>query len=289
MRFLQRISDYMTLSPHFTGREQSLSIASDRMRRLGIRHLPVVHDGVLCGVLSERDVRLAETLSAVEPAHLSVGAAMGHDLYAVAESTPLAHVVRTMSTHSYGCAVVMERGVVVGVFATNDVLRAASDLLEARGGEQEVLGASEARAVVMTEHAHVHALLLRVDRATHRLRESRVPERDADKVREQARHLRDAIRSYMELKERQLNPMLSNLSGSSKTCGHQLADEHIRLLADTASLASVLQDDDVPTSLAEQLERVLSNLRRDLEREHALLFALDSTSNDQVISDAAAD
>lgn len=290
MRRPSRVADSMTPSSHFTGREQSLSIAAERMRRLSIRNLPVVHDGKLCGVLSERDVALAEALSAVELAQLSVGAVMGRDLYPVEDSAPLAHVVRTMAAHNYGCAVVMERGVVVGVFAASDALRVLSAVLASQSDAQEGLSPSEARAVVLTEHAHVDALLLRTHQAAHRLRSSRDPERDAHRVREQACHLRDAIRSYLDLEERELTPVLSDLTGSSKTTGQHLAQEHVRQIADTAAFAAILDDPELPPSaLAGQLEQLLSNLRRDLEREHALLFALDEASNDQVIGDAAAD
>jgi hypothetical protein len=41
--------------------------------------------------------------------------------------------------------------------------------------------------------------------------------------------------------------------------------------------------------LAQQLEHPLSNLKRDLEREHALLLALEAASNDSIITDAAVD
>lgn len=290
MRRPSKVADSMTQGSHFTGREQSLAIASERMRRLGIRNLPVIHDGALCGVLSERDIALAESLSAGELAQLRVGAAMGRDLYPVAECTPLAHVVRTMAAHGYGCAVVMERGVVVGVFTASDALRAFSTMLGSASDAHDGLSASEARAVVMTEHAHVDALLLRTHRAVHRLIGSRDPERAAAQVHEQARHLWHAMRSYLELEEHELTPLLSNLTGSSKTCGQHLAQEHIRQIADTAAFAALLEDRELPLSArTQQLEHLLSNLRRDLEREHALLFALEEASNDQVISDAAAD
>jgi acetoin utilization protein AcuB len=290
MRRPSRVVDYMTPSAHFVGSEQSLASASERMRRLGIRNLPVIRDGKLCGVLSEHDVALAESLPSVELAQLAVGEAMGRDLYPVAESAPLVHVARTMAAHSYGCAVVMERGAVVGVFATGDALRVLAALLEAERGEPAGMSANETRALVLTEHAHVDALVARTHRAVHRVRSSRDPERDARHVRAHAHHLRDAIRSYLELEQRELAPVLSDLTGSSKTLGQHLGDEHARQIADTAALASVLEDADLaPAALAEQLEHLLGNLERDLERERALLLALDATSNDSVISDAAAD
>ena len=49
-------SDLMTPSPATVGPEASIGEAWDLMRQLDIRHLPVVDDGVLVGMLSDRDL-----------------------------------------------------------------------------------------------------------------------------------------------------------------------------------------------------------------------------------------
>ncbi|HEX6240535.1 MAG TPA: CBS domain-containing protein [Polyangiales bacterium] len=281
----------MTANSHIAGSEQPLPSACARMRELGLQHVPVVRDGKLCGVLSEQEVARLEASPSTELACLSVVAAMGQEPYLVAPSTPLLHVVRAMATHGYSCAVVLERGAVLGVFAVVDALRALTGfLLEAEAIDQEETDASQVRAVILSEHAHVHTLLSRTQTGVHRLRSSGATEREARQVRRQADRLRDAIQAYFELQEQKLAPVLAELTGSSKSIGQQLTEEHIRQVSDMATLAAVLEVPALPpSSLADQLEQLLSNLRRDLEREHALLLSLDAASNDQIITDAAAD
>lgn len=41
-RFTKRIRDFMTPAPHSIGRDQPLSLAHEKMRGWGIRHLPVL-------------------------------------------------------------------------------------------------------------------------------------------------------------------------------------------------------------------------------------------------------
>lgn len=114
----------MTPTPHSVGREQPLSLAHERMREYGVRHLPVLDGGKLAGILSQRDALLVETLREVDPATTPVEEAMSTDVYVVAPNTPLKEVAKAMADHKYGCAVVVEGNHVLGIFTTIDALRA---------------------------------------------------------------------------------------------------------------------------------------------------------------------
>lgn len=118
------IRHFMTPTPHSVGRDQPLSVAHERMRKYGIRHLPVLDAGKLAGVLSQRDALLVETLRDVDPATTPVEDAMSTDVYVAAPDTPLREVAIAMLDHKYGCAVVVEANHVVGIFTTVDALRA---------------------------------------------------------------------------------------------------------------------------------------------------------------------
>ena len=48
------VADYMTTGPHMVGPYESLPKAHEIMREHGIRHLPVVAEGTLVGILSDR-------------------------------------------------------------------------------------------------------------------------------------------------------------------------------------------------------------------------------------------
>lgn len=126
------IQKYMTTSPHSIGVEQTLSRAHAMMQEHRIRHLPVLHGGALVGILTERDLRLVESLAGVDPAVVKVEDAMATVVYSVSPDASLDDVVATMAEHKYGSAVVMQNQKVVGIFTTVDVCRALADLLRTR-------------------------------------------------------------------------------------------------------------------------------------------------------------
>ena len=123
---------HMTAAFHGIGADQPLPLARQLMKKHEIRHLPVLHGGVLVGMLSERDLALIESLRDIDPKTLSVEEAMSSEVYSVSPNTPLDEVVTTMAERKLGSAVVMERGQVVGIFTTVDACRTLASLLNAR-------------------------------------------------------------------------------------------------------------------------------------------------------------
>jgi len=128
-----RIDEYMNRSPHSVEANQNVGFARQLMRAHRIRHLPVMRDGKLVGLLSERDIHWIETLRPAEGDKLLVEEVMSPVPYAVAPATPLGLVAREMAEHKYGSAVVMDGDKVVGVFTTTDALAALAALLEGQG------------------------------------------------------------------------------------------------------------------------------------------------------------
>jgi acetoin utilization protein AcuB len=126
------ISKYMTTTPHTADRNVTLAAASTLMRTHGIRHLPVMDGDTLLGVITERDIRFAESFSMVDPQQVTVFGAMSEDLYAVPPDAPLDEVVDTMAEKRYGSAIIVQNNRVVGVFTTVDACRALSELLNTR-------------------------------------------------------------------------------------------------------------------------------------------------------------
>lgn len=130
------VQQHMTLSPQVVSSGQTLAQAHQIMREQNIRHLPVVDDGRLVGVVSQRDLYLLETLQGVDPGAETVEEAMSPEPFAVSPDAPLDEVALTMAKHKYGSAVVVDQGVVVGLFTTVDALRALAALLR-RGRRAE--------------------------------------------------------------------------------------------------------------------------------------------------------
>ena len=128
------IYKYMTVCPYTIGRDQTLEHAKTLMRDNTIRHLPVLDGGGLVGVLSERDVDMIGTQTEMKA--VKVEEAMTAEPYIVAPDAKLSKVASDMANHKYGCAIVVERGLVAGVFTTVDALRVLARVLEQPAPEE---------------------------------------------------------------------------------------------------------------------------------------------------------
>ena len=125
------IYPYMSVSPTTVSPELPAFNALELMRESDIRHLPVVDEGVLVGIVSERDLLFAERLGSTRSGLLTVSALMARDPFILQVDSSLSDAVRTMIRDKFGSAVVLDRGNVVGVFTTIDALRALLDRLGA--------------------------------------------------------------------------------------------------------------------------------------------------------------
>ncbi|WP_428263558.1 CBS domain-containing protein [Haliangium sp.] len=119
-----RVAQYMTRLPHTIDHRQPLAQAHELMRTYQIRHLPVLQDGKLLGLVSLRDLHLIETLRDVDPNDVPVEDAMADNPYTVSPDEPLDAVAAVMANNKIGSAVVVDQGEVQGIFTTVDALRA---------------------------------------------------------------------------------------------------------------------------------------------------------------------
>jgi acetoin utilization protein AcuB len=123
------IQKYMTQAQHFASPEESVLLAYERMREHDVRHLPVLRDGKLLGVLFKSDLKLVESLEPAVVRPIKVESVMVTEYYTVGPDEALDVAAREMSKHKWGSALVTQQGKVVGVFTTTDALRALSDAL----------------------------------------------------------------------------------------------------------------------------------------------------------------
>ncbi|HEY3496055.1 MAG TPA: CBS domain-containing protein [Polyangiaceae bacterium] len=126
------ISKYMTTTPVTVPGDTTLADAAEIMKKHAIRHLPVVDEGKLLGVLTDRDVKFVESFPDVDPARITAEETMTGDPYHVTPDTPLDEVTSTMAEQRYGSAMIMQNGHVVGIFTTVDACRCISDLFATR-------------------------------------------------------------------------------------------------------------------------------------------------------------
>ena len=123
----------MTPQPVTIGRKETLATAHRLMRKHRIRHLPVLEHGELVGLVTQRDLFLVESILGVDDETDLVEDAFSTDTYAVTPDTPIAGVARHMMRNHFGCAVVMERARVIGIFTVTDALRLVSALAPTAG------------------------------------------------------------------------------------------------------------------------------------------------------------
>ena len=124
------VSHYMTTKPVTIERSAMLAEAHRLMRERKIRHLPVVDEaGNLCGIVSQRDLHLIETLIGVDPEATRIEDAMIERPFVVTGDTALDEVVEIMGEHKYGSVVVMGRDGVEGIFTAIDACHAFVQIL----------------------------------------------------------------------------------------------------------------------------------------------------------------
>jgi acetoin utilization protein AcuB len=126
------VGDYMTPAPHFAAPEEKLSHAKSLMQEYGIRHLPVLHGGKLVGILTDGDVNFVHMLAVALSDSLTVEDMMRPKPYTVSTDAPLQQGARNMAERKVDVAIVVDHGVIAGVFTTTDALNALADVLEGK-------------------------------------------------------------------------------------------------------------------------------------------------------------
>jgi acetoin utilization protein AcuB len=124
----------ITVLPH-----DKIIAAFELMQGRGIRHLPVVENGELKGLVTDRDIRLAlipSPVSTPEERMFHLGALeqvdeiMTTDLITVAPTTTIEEAAKLMAKYKIGAVPVVADGKLVGILTETDILRVFIDMLE---------------------------------------------------------------------------------------------------------------------------------------------------------------
>jgi CBS domain-containing protein len=128
-----RVRDLMTAKPITVDPETPMLEARQRMVAERIRHLIVVEDARVVGIVTDRDIRLnlpspATSLSVWELnyllAKLTVGGVMSTGVLVVDPDRPAADAARIMMEHKIGALPVVDQGRLVGIVTESDFVRA---------------------------------------------------------------------------------------------------------------------------------------------------------------------
>ena len=125
------LGSVMTRAPRVVDALQDVRTTDAIMRQHGVRHLPVVKDGKLYGIVSERDLR--GTLAVLGSAPGEVGppvmAVCARDPLLVGLADPLDAVAARMADARVGSALVVDGHVLVGIVTTVDLCRELAKLV----------------------------------------------------------------------------------------------------------------------------------------------------------------
>jgi len=128
-----RVCELMTAKPITVDPQTPMLEARQRMVAERIRHLVVVENARVVGIVTDRDIRLnlpspATSLSVWEInyllAQLTVGGVMSAAVIIVDPDRPVAEAARIMIDHKIGALPVVDEGRLVGIITESDFVRA---------------------------------------------------------------------------------------------------------------------------------------------------------------------
>lgn len=125
----------VTIEPH-----NSVATAVRLMRRGAMRHLPVVEDDRLVGIVTSGDLRRITGLSSILRdqsydnmlwRHIPIANVMTRDPMVLSPDTPVAEAARLLIEHQIGGFPVLDNGALVGIITTSDLLQCLIQMEEA--------------------------------------------------------------------------------------------------------------------------------------------------------------
>jgi CBS domain-containing protein len=127
-----KVRELMTTNVETIARNDELTIADDIMKMKRLRHLPVLEEGRLVGILTQRDLfhaALSTALNFGEKAQkeflktVVVKEVMTDDVRTIGPEADVKEAARLLIEHRIGCLPVVENGKLVGLVSETDLLR----------------------------------------------------------------------------------------------------------------------------------------------------------------------
>ena len=143
-----QVKDWMSPKPLTVPLGTPIAEARHLMQRERIRHLPIVEDDGLVGIVTDRDIRLnlpspATSLSVWEVNHLlarlTVGEVMTKTVITIGANRSIEAAVALMLEHRIGALPVLNEGRLVGILTETDLLRALVASLRAGSSTEPAL------------------------------------------------------------------------------------------------------------------------------------------------------
>lgn len=126
-----KVNDLMTAIPYTVAADTSLRHVIEVMKTEGCRQLPVLEDGILIGIVTDRDIRLVMNSPMVLHGHwqdeelldqATAGSCMTANPMIVEPDTPAYQAARMLSLYKFGALPVVDDKVLVGIITVTDFL-----------------------------------------------------------------------------------------------------------------------------------------------------------------------
>lgn len=122
-----RVSEIMSAGPRTTPRAATVGEAAGVLESSGARHLPVLEDGALVGIVSDRDVQRAR--GSRRPESTPLDEVMSAPVATVTADTPIARAAREMVDRKVSALPVLRDRELVGIVTSVDVIDYCVDSL----------------------------------------------------------------------------------------------------------------------------------------------------------------
>ncbi len=123
------VEEFTTHDPVSVDESIGLEALLKLMSEYGVRHLPVMREGELAGIISDRDVRLFAGMPLTDRQELTAADIMTEDLLSIEATTPLDEAALMMSANKISSLIVREDGEFLGIFTATDALNALIEVL----------------------------------------------------------------------------------------------------------------------------------------------------------------
>ena len=126
------VRDYMAGHPQVLGRNDTLDLADDIMTMGRIRHLPVLNEGELVGIISQRDMFRSAAVTALGFAvdtqkalikTIRIKEIMTENVVTISPDATVKEAARIMLDKKIGCLPVVEGMSLIGIITETDILR----------------------------------------------------------------------------------------------------------------------------------------------------------------------
>jgi CBS domain-containing protein len=114
--------EIMSKKVHFLEQSSSVDEALELFKKEGIHHLPITKDGVLKGLVSDRDVLWLERFDVTE--HNNLDSFMSRTILCCDEETPIEHLAKVMVNEKVSAVPIIGKdSKLVGIVTHHDILR----------------------------------------------------------------------------------------------------------------------------------------------------------------------